>query len=129
MTGQRANTTGSGDRIFDVHATLPADDDDAAAVRILAGTRYSNGTYYVCVEGLESVGLPANGELEVQTWAFVDRGHWGRVNGPQDRGVSKIEYEDGKMVLEVDVLGEDVKTAFAFEFKVGKGTDGYGKLA
>lgn len=126
MTGPRANTTGSEDRIFDVHATLPADKDNT--VRLLAGTRYSNGTYYVCVEGLESVGLPANGELEVQTRAFIDRGHWGRVDGPEDRGTRNVEYEDGKMVLEVVVLGEDIKTAFAFEFNAGKGANGYGKV-
>lgn len=124
MTGPRANTTGSGDRIFDVHATLPATDGNDT-VRILAGTRYSNGTYYVCVQGLESVGLPAKGELEVQTWAFVDRGHWGRVDGPEDRGMKNVKYDDGTLVLEVDVLREDVKTAWAFEFDVGKRSGGY----
>lgn len=123
MTGPRANTTGGGDRIFDVHATLPADDDKT--VRILAGTRYSNGTYYVCVEGLEGAGLPAKGELKVQTWAFVDRGHWGRADGPQDRGMTNVEYEDGRMMLEVNVLGRDVKTAWGFEFDVEKGAGRY----
>jgi hypothetical protein len=111
MTGHRVATAGSGDRILDVYTTV-----DENKVRTLAGVRLEEGTWYVEVNNLDTVGLPRSGQLNVQTLAFIDRGHWGRVNAPQDRGVSRIKYHGNSVTIPVHQTAQDRNTSFAFEF-------------
>jgi hypothetical protein len=111
MTGHRVNTTGSGDRWLDVYSTV-----DKHMVRTLAGVRLHEGTWYVTIEGLSSVGLPESGKLNVQTWAFIDQGHWGEVDAPEDRGTKAHKYHGNSVTIPIHQTTQDRNTSWAFEF-------------
>lgn len=113
MTGYRAATEGSGDGLADAYTTIDSD-----TVRTLAGVRLSTGTWLLTINNLGSVGLPASGELPIQTWAFTFDGLWSRVDAPQDRGVFTHTYSDDSVTFEIRVPQEDQPVAFAFEFGI-----------
>lgn len=81
MTGTRAGTTTSGDGVIDVYTTI-----GSTTVRTLTGVLNKTGTWYITIKNLSSVGLPTSGSLTIQTWGFDDKGHFGRVDGPSNRG-------------------------------------------
>lgn len=113
MTGERVNTNGSADRLFDVYGTF---DDDK--VRILAGSRVTAANWSVQVENLMSVGLPEEGEVAVQAWKFPGPTQWSVEFAPVDAGVRTMVYSGNKLVLPVST---DNTTRHAFEFAVGTG--------
>ncbi|AEO67095.1 glycoside hydrolase family 39 protein [Thermothielavioides terrestris NRRL 8126] len=109
MTGQRAATAGSGDRVFDVYATVEGG-DRGGVVRVLAGARVATGTWYVTVGGLQ----PAAGTVAVRTLAFRGGSSVYAVAGaPQDLGVVRHQYSGGEVTLAVQQT--DNSTAWAFE--------------
>ncbi|CAK1358865.1 hypothetical protein CB0940_02190 [Cercospora beticola] len=114
MTGIRAGTTGSGDGVMDVYATIGSD-----KVRTLTGCT-NTGTYYVTINKLSSVGLPTSGTLNIQTYGLIDQGHFGRVDAPTDRGVYGHTYSGDSVTFPVYQTTQGQKTAWAFEFSVAK---------
>jgi hypothetical protein len=66
MTGNRVETFGTGDRLFDVYATVDSD-----KVRILSGARVTTGNWQITVNKMSAVGLPAAGTVDIQTWGFA----------------------------------------------------------
>ena len=110
MTGNRVKTTGTGDRIMDVYATA------GDKVRILTGVRLQTGTWYITVNNLSSFGLPTSGTLNIQTWGFDDKGHYGEVDGPSDRGVYGHTYSGNSVTFPVYQTSQDEYTAWGFEF-------------
>lgn len=114
MTGNRVNTTGSGDKIMDVYATI---DDDM--VRTLAGVRLQTGTWYLTIDSLSAAGLPESGNVSIQTYGFMDNGHFGEVDAPTDRGVASHSYSGDSVTFPVYQTADDRNTSWAFEFAVG----------
>ncbi|KXT08898.1 hypothetical protein AC579_8463 [Pseudocercospora musae] len=118
MTGTRAGTTGSGDGKIDVYSTIGTN-----GVKILTGAQQA-GTWYVKVDKLSSVGLPTSGSLTIQTYGFEDKGHFGRVDGPSNRGTNAVglfthTYSGDSLTFPIFQTSQDLKTAWGFEFKVG----------
>ncbi|KAI9655101.1 MAG: hypothetical protein M1821_005584 [Bathelium mastoideum] len=113
MTGHRAGTTGSGDRVLDVYATVGSDQ-----VRVLTGVRLATGTWYITINKLSAVGLPTSGSLNIHTWGFVDKGHYGEVDAPTDRGTVAHTYSGDSVTFAVYQTSQDEYTAWAFEFAV-----------
>lgn len=113
MTGNRAATTGTGDRLMDVYATIGAD-----KVRVLTGVRLQTGTWYITINKLSSLGLPTSGSLSIQTWGFVDKGHYGEVDAPTDRGVVAHVYSGDSVTFPVYQTSVDEYTAWGFEFAI-----------
>jgi hypothetical protein len=113
MTGSRATTSGTGDRIMDVYATIGSD-----RVRVLTGVRLQTGTWYITINGLSSIGLPQSGSLDIHTWGFVDKGHYGEVDAPTDRGYYSHSYSGNSVTFPVYQTSQDEYTAWAFEFAV-----------
>ncbi|KAK3059187.1 hypothetical protein LTR09_000753 [Extremus antarcticus] len=96
MTSHRVGTTRSGDRILDVYSTV-----DKHTVRTLAGVRLQECTWYITIDNLHSVGLPKSGNLAIQTWGFIDRGNWGEVDAPTDRGIAHHQYTGNSVTFAV----------------------------
>ncbi|KAI8312651.1 hypothetical protein K4K59_005761 [Colletotrichum sp. SAR11_240] len=113
MTGYRAGTTGSEDRIFDVYATVGND-----KVRALAGVRVKTGTWALTFKNLSAVGLPPAGELKIQTWGFTYEIPEAELDAPTDRGIATHSYTNDEITLAIYQTEEDWKTAWAFEFLV-----------
>lgn len=111
MTGNRVETTGSGDSLFDVYAT-----SDSDKVRVLAGTWHESGQWSITINQLSEVGLPADGTLTIQTWAFTGSDVWEQVDAPTDKGTADHDYTGDSVTIAVDQ--EDKTTAWAFEFSV-----------
>ena len=111
MTGQRVTTTGSGDRILDVYSTV-----DGKNARILTGVRLKTGTWYITVKNLSAIGLPTSGTLNIQTWGFDDKGHYGEVDGPSNRGIYGHTYSGNSVTFPIYQTTQDANTAWAFEF-------------
>lgn len=115
MTGTRATTTGTGDRLMDVYATVGDD-----KVRVLTGVRLQTGTWFITINGLSSVGLPESGSLDIHTLGFIDNGHFGEVEAPTDRGYYSHSYSGNSVTFPVYQTQQDELTAWAFEFAVQK---------
>jgi hypothetical protein len=113
MTGVRAQTTSSGDGVLDIYTTIGSD-----KVRTLTGVNLQTGTWYITIESLSSVGLPTSGSLNIQTWGFDDKGHFGEVNAPSDRGIVSHPYSGNSVSFPVYQTSQDEHTAWGFEFSV-----------
>ncbi|GLI80121.1 hypothetical protein PoHVEF18_008471 [Penicillium ochrochloron] len=109
MTGHRVETTGTGDRLFDVYATVDSD-----KVRILSGARITPGNWQITVTGMSAVGLPSKGTVDIQTWGFAGTSVYEEVDSPSDRGIVSHTYSDD--VLTFPIFQTDASTAWAFEF-------------
>ncbi|KAF4951709.1 hypothetical protein FSARC_12832 [Fusarium sarcochroum] len=114
MTGTRATTTSSGDGKLDVFTTIGSD-----KVRVLNGVDIATGTWYITINSLSSVGLPTSGNLAIHTYGFVDKGHYGQVSAPTDRGVYSHQYSGNSVTFPIYQTDVDKNTAWAFEFAVG----------
>lgn len=113
MEGVRLNSTGSPDRLLDIFGTLGEDD----VVRILTGVRRGVGTWEIEVRGLEELGWPASGSVNIQTWGFDDVGLRGVSEGPSDRGQHTHTYADGVLRFPIFQTEVDRTTAWAFELR------------
>lgn len=111
MTGSRIETSGTGDRLFDVYATADSD-----KIRILSGTRITTGNWQITVKGLSAVGLPSSGSVDIQTWGFPGTGVYEEVDAPSDRGIVSHAYSDDTLTF--PIYQTDSSTAWAFEFSV-----------
>ncbi|KAH0278744.1 hypothetical protein KCU91_g2243, partial [Aureobasidium melanogenum] len=68
MTGERATTTGTGDGVVDVYATIDSD-----KARILTGVNNQQGTWFITLNNLSALGLSTSGTLNMDehtAWAF-----------------------------------------------------------
>ncbi|KAJ5703300.1 hypothetical protein N7493_011689 [Penicillium malachiteum] len=109
MTGERLNTTGTGDRLMDVYATVDSD-----KVRILCGARITEGTWQITVDNMDAVGLPSEGTVDIQTWGFAGTSVWEEVDAPSDRGIVSHTYTGNSLTF--PIYQTDTSTAWAFEF-------------
>jgi hypothetical protein len=109
MTGHRVKTTGTGDRLFDLYATVDSD-----KVRILSGTRITPGNWQITVNKLSAVGLPSEGSVNIQTWGFAGTSVYEAVYAPSDRGVVSHKYSNNTLTF--PIYQTDSSTAWAFEF-------------
>ncbi|KAH9863970.1 hypothetical protein J1614_009903 [Plenodomus biglobosus] len=110
MEGNRLATTASTDRLFDVFATRSGN-----GVKIIAGTRNTQGQYEIKVSGLADIGLPETGSINVRTLRFDWAGPTGEVGAPADLGVSEIAYEAGSATIVFNPATSS--TAYAFEIE------------
>jgi hypothetical protein len=109
MTGSRVETVGTGDRLFDVYATVDSD-----KVRILSGTRITSGNWQITVDKLSAVGLATEGSVDIQTWGFAGTSIYEEVDAPSDRGVVTHTYAGDTLTF--PIYQTDASTAWAFEF-------------
>ncbi|KAG9595776.1 hypothetical protein KCU77_g9587, partial [Aureobasidium melanogenum] len=114
MTGERATTTGTGDGVMDVYATIDSD-----KARILTGVNNQQGNWFITLNNLSALGLSTSGTLNIQTWGFDDAGHFGAVATYSDRGVYGHDYDNDQVTFPVFQTSQDEHTAWAFEFAVG----------
>ena len=112
MSGERVQTIGSPDKLFDIYATR--DGSDSSTVKMLCGSRLTDGTWDILVTGLDAVGLPASGNVTVQAYQFnyVD-GEFGDVPQPVNQGTNPHAYTDNQLVFYVS---PNTTTGYAFEF-------------
>ena len=111
MTGSRVQTTGSPDGLFDVYSTV---DSANKNVKIIAGSRLSEGTWDVSVTGLQKFGFPACGNVSVQKYEFpYTGGVFGNVPQPTNLGVHKYSYENHTLVIST-TLSKNVSHAYEF---------------
>lgn len=108
MTGSRVETSGAGDCLFDIYATVDSD-----KVRILAGARVCSGHWTIRVNQMNALGFPSEGSVSIQTWAFPGMSVWQEIDAPSDRGVASPRYSDNALICPVDQ--SDNSTAWAFE--------------
>ena len=111
MTGYRVGTTVSSDYILDAYATV---DKTAKIARVLVGSRLRTGTWYVRLDKLSSLGLPPSGKLAIHTFGFPDKGHYGRVDAPNDLGYYTHDYSGDSVTF--PIYQNDKTTAYAFDF-------------
>jgi hypothetical protein len=109
MTGERVETLGTGDRLFDVYATVDSD-----KVRILSGARITTGDWQITVENMSAVGLPTEGSVDIQTWGFAGTSVYEEVDAPSDRGIVSHTYSGNTLTF--PIYQTDTSTAWAFEF-------------
>jgi hypothetical protein len=110
MTGQRLQTTGSGDNWFDSYATL------GDRIRILAGTKVQEGSWKLSIDNLAAVGYEGSGSINVDVYSFVGSSVQDIVYGATFIGITSYSYADGSLV--VPITQSDISTAWAFEFDV-----------
>ncbi|KAJ5699139.1 hypothetical protein N7462_001144 [Penicillium macrosclerotiorum] len=111
MTGNRVETSGTGDRLFDVYATVGLD-----KVRILSGARITTGDWQITVNHMSAVGLPSEGTVNIQTWGFAGTSVYEEVDAPSDRGIVSHTYSGDSLTF--PIYQTDASTAWAFEFSV-----------
>lgn len=111
MTGQRVQTIGSPDRLFDIYATKGT---AANSVKMLCGSRLAAGSWDILVTGLSSVGLPTSGSVTIHSYQFnYAGGEFGNVPAPVDQGTYTHTYTNDQLVFYVS---PNTTTAYAFEF-------------
>jgi hypothetical protein len=87
MTGTRVSTSISSDLLFDVFATV----SDTTA-KIIAGTRTVQSTYDIEISGLNGIGLPEEGSVDVQAYRFDWNGNQADTGSPVDLGITRYQY-------------------------------------
>ncbi|VUC22509.1 unnamed protein product [Clonostachys rosea] len=110
MTGYRAGTTGSSDRLFDAYATVGQD-----KVRVLTGVRVKTGTWALTIKNLGAAGLPSSGQMAIQTWGFTYKIPEAELAALTDRGVAMHQYSNDEITIAIYQTEEDWKTAWAFK--------------
>ncbi|KAJ5092650.1 hypothetical protein NUU61_007520 [Penicillium alfredii] len=60
MTGSRVETSGAGDRLFDIYATV-----DSNKVRMLAGAHLCTGHWTIRVNHMNALGFPSEGSVSI----------------------------------------------------------------
>lgn len=112
MTGSRAATTSSGDRIFEVYATRGSAKN---TVKVLVAARPYAGlrTYDLSIRGLSAVGI-TGGNVRVRTLRFNHVDWWLEGPAPTDLGVAEHAVSNDQITFWVTPDNE--YTAYAFEF-------------
>lgn len=111
MTGSRVQTIGSPDGKFDIYATR----NGAAAnsVKMLCGSRLTDGTWDILVTGLDAVGLPPSGTITIHSYQFnYGKGEFDNVR-VVDQGTYPHSYSNNQLVFYVS---PNTTTGYAFEF-------------
>lgn len=110
MTGSRAATTSSDDRIFEVYATRGSAKN---TVKVLVAARPYAGlrTYDLTIRGLSAVG--ATGTVRVRTLRFNHIDWWETGPAPTDLGVAEHVVSNDQITFWVTPNNE--YTAYAFE--------------
>lgn len=111
MKGYRVGTVASSDGALDVYSTV---DKTNKIARVLVGVRLQQGTWYVQLNKLSSLGLPTSGSLNIHTYGFPDNGHYGQVDAPNDLGYVAHSYSGDSVSF--PIYQNDKTTAYAFEF-------------
>lgn len=113
MTGHRVKTTGSADNKFDVYATSTGASN---GVKIIAGSRLTEGRWDITVSNMSSVGRPTSGNVNIRTYRFeFPGGTYGNAGLPIDLGVVSHAYTDNAITFWVQP--DNNQTAYAFEFE------------
>jgi len=112
MTGVRVRTNGSTDRWFDAYATKGED-----KVRILAGVKVKTGTWSLVVRGLDAVGYPPSGSLNVTTYSFEGSSISQIAALPTHRGTDAVTYSDNALTLMIRQTTQTTGWAFEVEVK------------
>ncbi|OAG06199.1 glycoside hydrolase [Paraphaeosphaeria sporulosa] len=110
MKGDRFATTVSKDLLFDVFATK-----QDRVVKIIAGTRTIKAAYDISIKGLTSLGLSADGNVNVQVYRFDWAGNQAKIGDPVNLGISSYKYSKDQLLLAVDPPTNS--TAFAYEIR------------
>lgn len=110
MTGQRVQTTGSPDGLFDIYATRGSTSN---SVKMLCGSRLQSGTWDILVTNLNAVGLPPSGTITIHAYQFnYGSGAFDNVQ-VVDQGTYPHSYSDNQLVFYVS---PNSTTGYAFEF-------------
>lgn len=107
MTGQRMQTVGAPDNLFDVYATM-----NPKSVNMVCGSRLTAGTWDILVTNMSAAGLPPSGYVIVQSYRFDFDGIFGK-EVPVNQGTSPYYYSDDRLVFSVS---PNTTMAYAFEF-------------
>jgi hypothetical protein len=111
MTGNRIQTVGSPDGLFDVYATAGTTEN---SVKMICGSRLTAGTWDILVTGLSAVGFPSSGTITIQAYQFnYDGGSLGNVPYPVNQGTYPHSYSNNELVFYVSPTET---TSYAFEF-------------
>ena len=111
MTGNRVQTVGSPDGLFDVYATAGTKEN---SVKMICGSRLTAGTWDILVTGLNAIGLPSSGTITIQAYQFnYDGGALGNVPYPVNQGTYPHSYSNNELVFSVS---PSQTTSYAFEF-------------
>lgn len=113
MQGYRVGTVASSDSALDVYSTV---DKTNKIVRVLVGVRLQQGTWNLQLNKLSSLGLATTGAINVHTFGFPDKGHYGEVDGPTDLGYYSHSYSGDSVSF--PIYQNDKTTAYAFEFSL-----------
>ncbi|KAH8897924.1 hypothetical protein GQ53DRAFT_637203 [Thozetella sp. PMI_491] len=108
MTGERLQTTRSGDRWLDVYATV------SDRVRVLTGVKVNIGTWQITIENLGAAGYPESGTVVIDTWGFDGSSVWDVVSAPSFRNRVSHDYTGNSVTF--PIYQTDNHTAWAFEF-------------
>ncbi|KAI1325736.1 glycoside hydrolase superfamily [Xylariaceae sp. FL0255] len=111
MTGERLVTTGSTDRLLDVYATK-----DSSTVRLLVGSRITEGTWEVEVTGLSSIGYGTSGTVTINTWGFGGDDPLTPQAAPTFENTVAHTFTDNTLTF--PIYQTDTYHAWAFEFPV-----------
>jgi hypothetical protein len=111
MTGNRVQTVGSPDGLFDIYATAGT---TANSVKMICGSRLTAGLWDILVTGLDAVGLPSSGKITIQAYQFnYAGGSYGNVPHPVNQGTYSHSYSNNELLFDV---GPNTTTSYAFEF-------------
>lgn len=111
MTGNRIQTVGSPDGLFDIYATAGTTRN---SVKMICGSRLTAGTWDIKVTGLDKVGLPSSGTITIQAYQFnYAGGAYGNVPKPVDQKTYPHPYSNNELVFYVS---PNQTTSYAFEF-------------
>ena len=111
MTGNRVQTVGSADGLFDVYATVGTTEN---SVKMICGSRLTAGTWDILMTGLDTIGLPSSGTITLQAYQFnYAGGAFGNVPYPVDQGTTPHSYSNNELLFYVS---PNQTTSYAFEF-------------
>ncbi|KAJ1322945.1 polysaccharide biosynthesis protein PslG [Microdochium nivale] len=104
---ERVKTTASGDRKFDVFATV---DDDAKVLKLLAGARSVDGAYGIAVRGLP---VADGGDVSVRAIRFDWNGPTATTAGAVDLGTTTYKAQGASITIPVSA-----KSGIAYAFEI-----------
>ena len=110
MTGDRVQTTGSPDGLFDIYATAGTTYN---SVKMLCGSRGTDSTWDILVTNLDAVGYPPSGTINIHAYQFnYGQGKFDDVS-VVDQGVLPHTYDNNQIVF---FVSPNTTTGYAFEF-------------
>lgn len=94
MKGDRVDTAASQDLLFDVFATK-----QDHILKIIAGTRTVQAAYDISIRSLSSLGLPTDGNVDVQVYRFDWAGNQAEIGDPVNLGNSSYNYSNDQVSI------------------------------